>query len=76
MTGLPRVRDTSRSRDVWALVVCGGIERLTEALRRGDPFDDQSLADMRALRNRLGAFDMALSMREREAGLAEVIEDE
>lgn len=76
MTGLPRVRDTSRPRDVWLLVVCGGVERMTDALRRGDPFDDQSLADMRALRNRLGAFDMALSMREREAGIEEVMEND
>ena len=49
---------------------------MTDALRRGDPFDDQSLADMRALRNRLGAFDMALSMREREAGIEEVMEND
>ncbi len=64
MTGLPRVSDQTRPRDAWALVVCGGIERLTDALRRGDAFDEQSLHDMRALRNRLTAFDQALAMRE------------
>lgn len=64
MRGLPRMTDHTRPRDAWALVVCGGIERLTEALRRGDAFDEQSLHDMRALRNRLAAFDAALSMRE------------
>lgn len=64
MTGLPRVADQSRPRDAWALVVCGGIERLTEALRRGDAFDEQSLHDMRALRSRLGAFSDALTARE------------
>lgn len=64
MKGLPRMQDSTRPRDAWALVVCGGIERMTEALRRGEPFDEQSLHDMRALRNRLAAFDAALAMRE------------
>jgi hypothetical protein len=64
MTGLPRMKETVRPRDAWALLVCGGVERLTEALRRGDPFDEQSLCDMRDLRNRLNAFDNALAARE------------
>jgi hypothetical protein len=64
MDGLPRVKDTTRPRDAFHLMVLGGIERTTEALRRGDPFDAQSLADMRALRNRLGALDAALTARE------------
>lgn len=64
MTGLPRMKDTTRPRDAWMIVVCGGVERLTEALRRGDAFDEQSLNDMRALRQRLSAFDAALTMRE------------
>lgn len=64
MKGLPRGPDTSRPRDVFALMVLSGVERCTEALRRGDPFDAQSLADMRQLRNRLAAFDAALAARE------------
>ncbi len=75
MTGLPRIADRSRPRDVWAVMVLGGVERLTESLRRGDPYDEQSLADMRALRMRLTAFEAALTAREREAGLTyEVME--
>jgi hypothetical protein len=64
MAGLPRMKDETRPRDAWMIVVCGGVERLTEALRRGDAFDEQSLHDMRALRARLGAFDAALAGRE------------
>lgn len=68
MNGLPRIADTSRPRDCWSVMVLGGIERLTDALRRGDPFDAQSLSDMNALRMRLSAFDAALSARIRAAG--------
>ncbi|MCJ8138571.1 hypothetical protein [Falsirhodobacter halotolerans] len=64
MGGLPRVQDTSRSRDVFAIMVLGGVERLTEDLRRGYPFDEQSLIEMRLLRQRLSAFDAALAARE------------
>lgn len=64
MSGLPRAIDATRPRDAWSVLVCGGVERLTESLRRGDAFDEQSLHDMRALRNRLSAFDSALSARE------------
>lgn len=60
---LHRAPDKSPPRDVWALVVLAPLERLTEALRRGDPFSTQSLADMQALQRRLGAFDAALSDR-------------
>ncbi len=73
---LPRAADTSRPRDCWAIMVLGGVERLTEALRRGDAFDRQSLADMRELRRRLGAFEQALTLREREAGLTEELLEE
>lgn len=71
MTGLPRVPDTSRPRDVFAVMVLGGVERLTEALRRGDAFDAQSLSEMRLLRQRFSAFDAALAARE-----ATLIEDQ
>ncbi|WP_136685663.1 hypothetical protein [Falsirhodobacter xinxiangensis] len=64
MKGLPRVQDASRPRDVFAVMVLGGVERLTEALRRGDAFDEQSLSEMRLLRQRLSAFDAALAARE------------
>lgn len=67
MNGLPRIADTSRPRDCWQVMVLGGIERLTEALRRGEAFDAQSLADMNALRMRLSAFDAALTARLRAA---------
>ena len=39
MSGLVRARDVTRPRDCWSVMVCGGVERLTEALRRGDAFD-------------------------------------
>lgn len=73
MTGLPRGADTSRPRDCWQVMVLGGIERLTDALRRGEPFDAQSLSEMNALRMRLSAFDAALSARLRAAEI--VMED-
>lgn len=60
---LPRHNDASRPRDCWAVMVLGGVERMTEALRRGDPFDAQSVADMEQLARRLGAFKDALEMR-------------
>lgn len=69
MTGLPRVKDTTRPRDCWSVMVCGGVERLTEALRRGDAFDAQSLADMDDLCRRIEAFRAALDARKQ---LAEV----
>lgn len=67
MNGLPQVRDTSRPRDCWAVMVLGGLERLTEALMRGDAFDAQSLTDMEQLSRRLGAFDRALTVRKEAA---------
>lgn len=63
MSGLPRVQDASRPRDVFNVMVLGGIERLTESLRRGDAYDQQSLNEMMAIRQRLMAFDHALSQR-------------
>ena len=69
MTGLPRVHSTLRRRPVWDLVLLGGIERLTERLMGGMEFSADDLADMRALRQRLRAFDQALEARERAAGI-------
>lgn len=61
--GLPRVSDCTRPRETFSLLVLEPIERLTTALRRGDAFSAQALADMEALRNRLKAFDAALDAR-------------
>jgi hypothetical protein len=70
MSGLPRAKDETRPRDAWLLLVCGGVERLTESLRRGDPFSEKALSDMTALDRRLGAFSAALAAR------MPVVEDE
>ena len=72
MTGLPRMADTSRPRDCWAVMVLGGVERLTDSLRRGDAYNEGSLADMQALRRRLDAFGDALDARLQAA----VVEDD
>jgi hypothetical protein len=47
----------------------GGIENMTEWLMRGDEVSEADLQDMRALRQRLRAFDTALEARERAAGI-------
>lgn len=73
-TGLPRVHSTLRRRPVWDLVIIGGIERMTERLMSGAEFGDADLSDMRALRQRLRAFDVALDARERAAGILEDVE--
>jgi len=63
MTGLPRAKDETRPRDAFALLYLDGIERLTTALRRGDAFSAQALADMQALDRRWHAFSAALRDR-------------
>lgn len=63
MSGLPRMPDQSRPKDAWAVMVCGGVERITEALRRGDAFTEKSLQDMLMLQRRLDAFNTALNQR-------------
>lgn len=73
MTGLPRVQSTVRRRMIWETVVLGGVERLTEKLMSGDEIPEADLTDMIALRQRLRAFDSALTARERAAGI--VLED-
>lgn len=74
MSGLPPIRSTLRRRPVWDRVVLGGIENLTQWLMSGAEVSDDDLADMRALRLRLRAFDQALGARERAAGELEVVE--
>ena len=61
--GLARTKDESRMQDAWTVFVCGGVERLTESLRRGNKFSLKALKDMQALQQRLGAFNDALDSR-------------
>ena len=77
MKGLPRAQDTSRPRDLMQVVLFSGIERLTESLRRGDPYDERSLVEMQQLQRRLEKFSEALNARMHHAyGDGEVLEDE
>jgi hypothetical protein len=68
--GLPKAETTVRPKSAFHAVMIGGVENLTRSLRRGDAFDDRSLADMTDLRQRLRAFESALDMRLRAAGLS------
>lgn len=61
---LPKIQSTRTKRLVWDMVLLGGIERMTEHLYSGAHIDDDCLADMRLLRQRLRAFDRALEQRE------------
>ena len=61
--GLPRMKDNSRPQDAWTLLVCGGIERLTQSLQRGDAFTESALQDMLKMDRRLKAFHNALNDR-------------
>lgn len=63
MPGLPRAKDETRPRETFSILVLDSVERLTIALRRGDAFTAQGLADMQALSRRLGAFQSALNDR-------------
>lgn len=63
MQGLPRSKTTLPPRDAWAVLVLGGVENLTHALRRGDAFSERALQDMEALQRRLQAFSDALDAR-------------
>jgi len=71
MTGLPRVPSTLRRRLVWEVMLVGGLERLTDSLRRGDEFSEADLADMNALAMRLDAFRLALEARKQQAAAQE-----
>jgi hypothetical protein len=63
MPGLPKIHRDYRPRDAFQLMVLEPIERMTDALRRGDAFTAQSLEDMMALDRRLQAFRTALHER-------------
>jgi hypothetical protein len=75
-TSLPRGPDTTRSRSVVGVVLIDGIERMTTALRRGDPFSESALDDMLTLRRRLEGFAAALESRLRTHGMAELLEQD
>lgn len=71
---LPRANDITRPRSASSVMLQDGFERLTTALRRGDPFDD--LDDLVRLRSRYKAFCAALEDRLRLQGLSEILDDE
>lgn len=66
---IPATKPMNRRRPVWDFVILGAIERMTEWIMRGDAINDDDLADMMALRQRLRAFDAALTAREKAAGI-------
>lgn len=70
---IPASKPMNRRRPVWEFVILGALERLTEWLMRGDAINDDDLADLLSLRQRLRAFDAALTAREKAAGI--VLED-
>jgi hypothetical protein len=63
MSGLPKIETQWRPRDTMRLMVFDPIERMTEALRRGDAFSSESLRDMQLMQQRLEAFSDALDAR-------------
>jgi hypothetical protein len=67
MPGLPKAPSTVRRRLVWEHIFLGGVERLTDSLRRGDEFSDADLRDMQALDMRFHAFSAALAQRVEQA---------
>lgn len=71
---LPRAKDATRPRSASSIFLLEGFERLTSALRRGDPFE--SLDDLITLRNRYSAFCRALEDRLRLQGMDELLEED
>jgi hypothetical protein len=63
MTGLPKVQKEWRPRDTMRFLAFEPIERLTEALRRGDGFSEEAFRDLQLLQNRFEAFGEALDYR-------------
>ena len=63
MPGLPKAPSQTPPRDAFAVMVLGGVENLTHALRRGDAFSERALRDMEKLQRRLEAFSAALNAR-------------
>jgi len=67
MNGLPKSKDTTRPKDAFYLVMVLGVERMTQALMKGDAVSPSGLQDMQALERRLGAFSRALNARVEQA---------
>lgn len=61
--GLSRVQDNSPPKTVFNLMICYGMENMTKALMRGDPFTAHALQEMETLRARFRAFSNALDNR-------------
>lgn len=76
MAGLPRGTDSTRPRSAFSVVMLDGFERLTTALRRGDPFSEDGLQDMLLLRSRTEAFAAALDARLRQHGMSDPLLEE
>jgi hypothetical protein len=74
MAALPRANDQTRPRTVFAIFVLEGIERMTTALRRGDPFSAEAVGDMVALHRRFAAFSDALDARLHSHGMGVLID--
>jgi hypothetical protein len=74
--GFPRGPDQTCGRTAFGIILIEGVERMTTALRRGDPFSADALGDMLALRARLRAFSDALEARAMAHDMAEVLIDE
>jgi hypothetical protein len=69
LTGIPRGADLTRPRNAFSMMVLEPIERMTTALRRGDPFSETALQDMLAMNRRLDAFGSALRARLKAHGI-------
>ena len=63
MPALPRHKDTTSPRDAFKVIVLGGLESMTTALRRGDAINAQSVAEIEAVCNRADALRAALESR-------------
>lgn len=61
--GLPRAKDTTKPRDVFAMLYLEPLERVTMALRRGDAFSPASIAQLEAMTRRFDALKAALDDR-------------
>ena len=77
MNDLPPADDVHRKADLAEVFLIQGIERLTSMLRRGNNrWDSRSLNQMLKLRSRYEAFNSALEMRVRAAGMDQVLDED
>ena len=63
MPALPRHKDQTRPRDAFRLILIEGLERMTTALRRGDPLDARSVEEIEQVCRRADALQEALHGR-------------